>query len=69
MAWTQTDLDTIKGALASGELSVTFEDGRRVEYRSTADLLLVKRSIESELSASSATRLSPRHQQANFADG
>lgn len=67
MAWTQTDLDAIKTALKSGTLTIS-HNGRTVTYRSTADLLTVKREIEAELNASSTTRLKPRYQQARFDD-
>lgn len=69
MAWTQTDLDNVKAALATGELSVSFEDGRKVEFRSIGDLLKVKHAIEAELTAADTTRLTPRYQQAGFSDG
>lgn len=41
MAFTQTQLDAIDAALASGELSVTY-DGRSVVYRSVDELLKVR---------------------------
>lgn len=49
MAFTQTDLDTIKSAIASGELSVRLSDGRETVYRSMADLMRAKTMIESEI--------------------
>lgn len=49
MAFTSTDLDSIKTAIASGELSVRFADGREVTYRSMADLRSAKAMIEAEL--------------------
>lgn len=67
MAFTQTDLDNIKKAIASAELSVRIGE-TLVTYRSTDELLKVKRVIEAELT-SGTRRLSPRHQQAVFADG
>lgn len=38
MAFTQADVDTIKKAIASGVARVDFSDGRRVDYRTVADL-------------------------------
>lgn len=37
MALTQTDLDTLDSAIASGELKVSY-NGRMVEFRSVAEL-------------------------------
>jgi hypothetical protein len=50
MAWTTTDLDAVKAALAKGEQTVQFAD-RSVTYRSVDDLLRVKQEIEAELAA------------------
>ena len=54
MVWTQTDLDAIKDAIASGELSVQFAD-RRVTYRSIAELLQAKAEIEREVNSAAGT--------------
>lgn len=48
MAYTQTDLDAVKAAIASGELTVE-HNGRKVTYRSMDDLLKAKAVIEAEL--------------------
>jgi hypothetical protein len=48
MAFTSSDLDAINAAIATGELTVEY-NGRRVTYRSMADLLQAKRVIEAEL--------------------
>ena len=53
MAFTQTDLDNINAAIATGELSVEV-NGRKVVYRSMNDLLKARSTIESDLSAASA---------------
>jgi len=50
MAFTETDLEVICRAIATGELSVTFAD-RTVTYRSMTDLLLAKEIIEGEIAA------------------
>lgn len=44
MAFTQTELDTLDIAIASGTLRVKFQD-REVEYRSMKDLLAARTLI------------------------
>lgn len=44
MALTQTDLDALDHAIATSELEVEME-GRRVKYRSTADLLVARNHV------------------------
>jgi hypothetical protein len=48
MAFTQTQLDAVETAIASGELKVMF-DGREVIYRSIDDLLKARLSWVSGL--------------------
>jgi len=55
MAHTQTDLDNIKSALASGEQSVEV-DGRKVVYRSVDDLIKARDQIAAELAANSSAQ-------------
>jgi hypothetical protein len=43
--WTQTDLNNICAAIASGQLTVEI-DGQRITYRSIAELLAAKTVIE-----------------------
>lgn len=50
MPFTQTELDALKRAYASGTLRVTF-DGRTVEYGNADDLMKRIRAIESEMAA------------------
>ncbi len=70
MAYTQTDLDNIKSAIASGVLTVRYGDGSMVTYASVDELIRVRREIESELNKSTARkRLSPRYRSAVFSDG
>jgi hypothetical protein len=66
MAYTQQDLDSIKSAIAAGELSVRFGD-RQITYRSLDELIRIQNQIEAELYAAKP-RLSPRHRIARFAD-
>lgn len=55
MAFTQTDLDNINAAIATGALTVE-RNGRRVTYRSIADLKAAKEVIESELQRQRVSR-------------
>jgi hypothetical protein len=48
-AFSTADLDRIKRAIASGALSVSYDDGRSVRYRDFDDLLRAKAMIEREL--------------------
>ncbi len=50
MAWTETELDALRRAYASGTLRVSY-DGKTLEYGSAADLLSRIRTIEGEMSA------------------
>ena len=55
MAYTLADLDVVKSAIASGELTVS-HNGRTVTYRSVAELLKAKADIEAELATASGAR-------------
>lgn len=54
MALTQTDLDNLDTAIASGELKVSV-NGRMVEYRSIADLKTARLHVLSVLSGTTAS--------------
>ena len=54
MAHTQTDLDAIKAAIASGEQSVEVA-GRKVVYRTIDDLRKARDDIAAELNATATT--------------
>jgi hypothetical protein len=54
MALTQTDLDNLKSALAKGQLEVEYE-GRRVKYRSIAELKEAIGYVEMELAKNSSS--------------
>jgi hypothetical protein len=54
MAFTQTDLDNINTAIATGELSVEV-NGRKVVYRSVDDLMKARTVIASDLAVASNT--------------
>lgn len=55
MAFTQSDLDNIDRAIASGELTVR-RDGREVTYRSVGELRAARDLIAKALLGSAATR-------------
>lgn len=69
MAFTQSDLDAVDAAIASGELTVTAQ-GRTVTYRSMRELLQSRGIIASALQqqAQGCVRTGPRHLLASFAD-
>jgi hypothetical protein len=52
MAWTQSDIDTLKAAIATGAKKVTFgagPDQRTVEYRSLEEMERTLSKIEAEV--------------------
>lgn len=59
MPFTSSDLAAVDAAIASGELTVEVE-GKRVSYRSVADLLKARETIVGELNAATASATSPR---------
>ncbi len=58
MAWTQSDRDRIKHAIATGAMRVSLPSSGSVEYRGLDDMLRIKAEIEREL-ASMAGKSSP----------
>ena len=50
MAWTQTDLDKIEEAIATGARRVRFQT-HEVEFQSLADMLKVRAIIKDEMAA------------------
>ena len=67
MTWTQSELDALKAAYASGTLRVSY-DGRMVEYGSEADLIRRIRVIERGIAAVSG-KPRPSHSLASFRKG
>ena len=49
MAWTQTELDAIDAASASGELTVQHSDGRRITYRTVQELKAARAMVSAEV--------------------
>lgn len=56
MAFEQADLDRIERAIARGERSVRYSDGRSVEYRNIEDLMKARNEIAKALSPSNVPR-------------
>jgi len=56
MAFTQTDLDTIRTAIGSGVLKVRYADGSEVTYQSAGDLLKAEQRIQAALASPTARR-------------
>jgi hypothetical protein len=54
MAFTQTQLDALETAIASGTLEVRYGD-KTVRYQSTSDMIKARDLIRDQLSSSSAT--------------
>jgi len=54
VAWTSTDITAIENAIASGELTVQYQD-RRIVYRSLSELLRARDVIQAAINAASAT--------------
>lgn len=57
MAFTQTDLDAVNTAIASGELKIEVQ-GRSVQYRSVAELVTARDIIKAEIAEAAATTTS-----------
>jgi len=53
MAWTQTDLDKIEAAIATGARRVRFQT-HEVEYQSIGDMLKVRDLIKADLDTARA---------------
>lgn len=54
MAYTQSDLDALDAAIASGHRRV-YVEGRQVEYASTAELLQARSHVNAQLNAAAST--------------
>lgn len=65
MAFTQSDIDAIDRAIASGELTVRHGD-RLTTYRSVQELLAARDAMQAELAQQAGSRLSPRYRVAVF---
>lgn len=59
MAYTQTDLDRLDAMIASGTLEMTY-DGKRVVYRSMAELMQGRAHIARQIGAANPATAAPR---------
>ena len=66
MAYTDADLTTIRGHIASGVMKVRFADGREVTYQSTEALMAAERVIASQLGVAAGVR---RKRMASYRSG
>lgn len=69
MALSQSDIDALDTAIATGERRVTI-DGRTVEYQDTDALIRARTHIARVVhqATQSAARIAPRYQRATFND-
>ena len=54
--FTAADLIAIDDAIKSGALSVRYQDGRQITYRSTDDLIRTRDLINNEVAVDAGTR-------------
>ena len=54
--FTAADLTAIDDAIKSGALSVRYQDGRQITYRSTDDLIRTRDLINNEVAVAAGTR-------------
>jgi hypothetical protein len=57
MAFTQSDIDALDRAIATGYLAVTHSDGRHVTYRSVEELRQAKAEAQKEVASAAGTKL------------
>lgn len=65
MAWTQSDIDALKAAIATGLRTVTYSD-RTVTYQTTEDMLRVLSAMESAATQADASASGSRFSRAAF---
>jgi hypothetical protein len=59
MAFTQADLDALNTAIVGQELEVDY-DGRRVRFRSVAELRAAYEHVKQEIAAATVKTVNPR---------
>jgi hypothetical protein len=72
MAYTLAQYNELVNAIATGAEYVSYENGRSVKYRSSADLMRLKATMEAELEASEDLPVGstpPRRSFAKFSRG
>jgi hypothetical protein len=60
MAYNQADLDALSAAIVGGIKSVTYADGRRVEYQTLADMRALRDDMKAEVQAATRANVGPR---------
>jgi len=60
MAYSQTDLDALSAAIVGGIKSVTYADGRKVEYQTLADMRALRDDMKAEIQAAARASVGPR---------
>lgn len=60
MAWSQSDIDAMKKAIATGALHVDYPGGGGVTYRSLADMRSILGDMQAEVNAAAGTPNKPR---------
>ena len=66
MAWTQTDIDRLKSAIASGTKTVSYAD-KTVTYQDLDSMLQALALIEAEVNGASASATATASGRATFA--
>jgi hypothetical protein len=56
MAWTQTDIDALKAAIATGVRDVQYSDNSRVTYRSLDEMRSILAEMEGEVAGPTVSR-------------
>ena len=57
MAYTSTQLEDLRAAIAEGVLSVRFSDGRSLTYRSLDEMRRIEAAMAAELEPSTTVRV------------
>ena len=57
MAYTSTQLEDLRAAIAEGVLSVRFSDGRSLTYRSLDEMRRIEAAMAAELESSTTVRV------------
>ena len=57
MAYTSTQLEDLRAAIAEGVLSVRFSDGRSLTYRSLDEMRRIEATMAAELEPSTTVRV------------
>lgn len=55
MPWTQADLNALDSALTGGRKSVTFADGRKIEYHTLDEMQRLRKTMKAEVEAAAST--------------